>query len=57
MLAYRFLESTLRSIDNKDILCIPLCDGVHFQGYIINVKERKITKVENSRKSYGKAYC
>ena len=25
----------------KDYLCIPLCDGIYFQGYIINIKERK----------------
>ena len=36
-------------IQNKDILCIPLCDGIHFQGYIINIKDKKIIPVDSLR--------
>ena len=32
---------------DKDYLCIPFCDGIHFQGYAINVKERKVVHVDS----------
>ena len=28
-------------IENKDFLCIPLCDGLHFNGYIVDIKEKQ----------------
>ena len=31
----------------KDYLCIPLCDGIHFEGYVINIKERKVVHVDS----------
>ena len=34
---------------DKDYLCIPFCDGIHFQGYAINVKERKVVHVDSLR--------
>ena len=27
-------------LQNKNFLCIPLCDGAHFQGYIVNTKKK-----------------
>ena len=38
-------------IDGKDYLCIPFCDGVHFQGYIVDVKERYIIHVDSFTKT------
>ena len=29
-------------VKDKDILCLPVCNGVHFQGYVVNTKEWKI---------------
>ena len=34
-------------LQNKNFLCITLCDGVHFQGYIVNTKKRKIIHVDS----------
>ena len=36
-------------LQNKNFLCIPLCDGVHFLGYIVNTKNRKIIHVDSLR--------
>ena len=36
-------------LEDKDYLCIPLCDGIHFQGYVINIKERKVVHVDSLR--------
>ena len=35
----KYLKPSL--LVDKDYLCIPLCDGIHFKGYVINIKERK----------------
>ena len=43
----KYLKQPL-SVD-KDYLCIPLCDGIHFQGYVINIKERKVVHVDSLR--------
>ena len=29
-------------LTNNDFLCIPLCDGIHFQNYVINSKEKRL---------------
>ena len=29
-------------LKNNDFLCIPLCDGIHFQNYVINSKEKRL---------------
>ena len=43
----KYLKST--SIKQKDILCLPLPDGVHFQGYLVNRKERTIIHADSPR--------
>ena len=37
----------LKSPEMKNVICIPLCDGVHFQGYIVNIKEHKIIQINS----------
>ena len=41
----KFLNAYI--LQNKNFLCIPLCDGVHFQGYFVNAKKRKIIHVDS----------
>ena len=36
-------------VKDKVILCLPLCDGVHFQDYVVNTKERKTIHVDSLR--------
>ena len=36
-------------VKDKDILCFPPCDRVHFQDYVVNTKERKIIHVDSLR--------
>ena len=35
------------SIIDKEFLCIPLCDGVHFRGYVVNMREQKIIHIDS----------
>ena len=41
----RYLKPS--DIDGKEFLCIPLCDVVHFQGYIIDVIKRSIVYIDS----------
>ena len=34
---------------DKDYLCILLCDGIHLQGYVINIKEGKAVHAHSLR--------
>ena len=43
----KYIKESL--VKDKDILCLPLCDGVHFQGYVVNTEERKIIHVDSLR--------
>ena len=38
----KYLKPSL--LVDKDYLCISLCNGIHFQGYVINMKERKVVQ-------------
>ena len=38
----------------KNILCIPLCDGVHFQGYVVDVLKKEIIHIDSLRPANGK---
>ena len=29
-------------LKSNDFICIPLCDDIHFQGYVVNSKEKRI---------------
>ena len=33
----------------KNLICIPLCDGIHFQDYIVNITEHKIIHIDSLR--------
>ena len=39
---------------NKNFLCIPLCDGVHFQGYVADVCNKTIVHVASIRNNNSK---
>ena len=41
-------------ICEKNILCIPLCDGVHFQGYVVDVLKKEIIHIDSLRPANGK---
>ena len=43
----KYLE--ISQIENKNFLCIPLCDRVHFQGYIVDVCNKTIVHVDSLR--------
>jgi len=36
-------------LNSFDVLCIPLCDGVHFQGYIVDKAQQKILHIDSLR--------
>ena len=40
-------------IENKNFLCISLCDGVHFQGYVADVCDKTIVHVDSLRNKYS----
>ena len=44
-----YFEKYLKPPEKKNVICIPLCDGVHFQGYIVNIKEHKIIHIDSLR--------
>ena len=41
-----YFEKCLKPPEKKKVICIPLCDGVHFQGYIVKIKELKIIHID-----------
>ena len=41
-----YSEKYLKPPEKKKLICIPLCDGVHFQGYIVNIEELKIIHID-----------
>ena len=44
-----YFEKYLKPPEKKNVVCIPLCNGVHFQGYIVNIKEQKIIHIDSLR--------
>ena len=40
-----YFEKYLKPPEKENVICIPLCDGVHFQGYIVKIKELKIIHI------------
>ena len=44
-------EKYLKPPEKKNVVCISLCDGVHFQGYI---KELKIIHIDSLRWDHRK---
>ena len=52
---FHSLKSRKKSqIKNKNFLCIPLCDGVHFQGYVVDVCNKTIVHVDSLRNNNSK---
>ena len=49
-----YFEKYLKPPEKKNVICIPLCDGVHFQGYIVNVKELRIIHIDSLRWDHPK---
>ena len=41
-------------ICEKNILCIPLCDGVHFQGYAVDISKKEIIHIDTLRPAMEK---
>ena len=41
-------------IENKNFLCISLCDAVHFQGYVVDVCNKTIVHVDSLRNNNSK---
>ena len=35
-------------------MCIPLCDGVHFQGYVVDVLKKEVIHIDSLRPANGK---
>ena len=49
-----YFEKYLKPPEKKNVVCISLCDGVHFQGYIVNIKELKIIHIDSLRRDHPK---
>ena len=41
----RYLNPAL--IEKREFIVIPLCDGHHFQGYIVDVKKKQIVHIDS----------
>ena len=41
-------------ICEKNILWIPSCDGVHFQGYVVDILKKEIIHIDSLRPANGK---
>ena len=48
----KYLKKSL--IENNNFLCIPQCDGVHFQGYVVDVCDKTIVHVISLRNNNSK---
>ena len=42
-----YFDNYVRPNDGKQLLCILLCDGVHFQGYIVDINRYKIIHIDS----------
>ena len=49
-----YFEKYLKPPEKKNVICIFLCHGVHFQGYIVNIKGFKIIHIDSLRWDYPK---
>ena len=41
-------------LKDNDFLCIPLCDDIHFPGYVVNSKEKRIIHFDSLRPNSAK---
>ena len=41
-----YFENYVKLNDGKQLLYIPLCDGVHFQGYLVDINHDKIIHID-----------
>ena len=44
---FPYFENYVKPNDGKQLLCIPLCDGVHFHGYIVDINCYKIIHIDS----------
>ena len=44
-----YFKKYLKPPEKKNVICIPLCDWVHFRRYIVNIKEYKIINIDSYR--------
>ena len=53
---YQFFKKHLKKskINNNNFLSIPLCDGAHFQGYVVDVCNKTIVDVQSLRNNNSK---
>ena len=42
-----YFENYVKPNDGKQLLCIPLCDGAHFYGYIVDINRYKIIHIDS----------
>ena len=40
-------ENYVKPYGGKQLLCIPFCDGAHFQGYIVDINHNKIIHIDS----------
>lgn len=43
-----YFENFGKPNDRKQLLCIPLCDGIYCQGYIVDLNNNKIIHIDSS---------
>ena len=44
-----YFQKYLKPPEKKNVICILLCDGVHFQGYIVNMIKHEIIHIDSLR--------
>ena len=49
-----YFEKCLKPPEKRNVICIALCNGVHFQGNIVNIKELKIIHIHSLRWDHPK---
>ena len=42
-----YSEDYVKPNDGKQLLCIPLCDDVHFQGYLVDINHNKMIHIDS----------
>ena len=47
-----YFEKYLKSLEKKNVICIYFRQGVPFQGYIVNIKERKTIYIDSLPTSF-----
>ena len=48
-----YFENDVKPNDGKQLLSIPLCDGVQFQGYLVDINRNKIIHIDSLSCNYS----